>query len=49
MKRLTEHTQIHVEKNTSMETSVQARKLMHRFKEAEVEKLMIEVEDAKSS
>ena len=34
--------QIHVEKFRSGQTATAARKLMHRFKEAEVEKLMDE-------
>ena len=36
--------QIHVDKSTSPETTTSSRKLMHRFKEADVQGLMDEVE-----
>lgn len=37
---------IHVDKESTTETTTAARKLMHRFKEEEVQKLIDEVERA---
>lgn len=42
------HTQIHVDRADAGETSTKAPKLMHRFKEDEVEGLMERVESGKS-
>jgi hypothetical protein len=41
--------QVHVDKDPALETTTAARKLMHRFKEDEVTKLIDDVEGGRDS